>query len=119
MQLCPLEEVTKWQKMLCQLIEYVVTEGLPSAEPRPIFKEEERLSRNAETALLATHSACAWVTREMAQIQWGKETTAAGEWLMKLRGQRTGINTFIYKCLNHLNLKGCILCVDDFYKALR
>jgi hypothetical protein len=115
MQLQKPEDVAKWQKMICRLIEYAVAEGLPPAETRLSPKEEDRLNRNAEIALLATHSACAWVTKEVMPIEWGADI-AAGEWFNRLRGQSFEY-IFVNKCLNHLNLAGQMLEVQNFFDA--
>ena len=110
------EVAEKWQTMLCRLIEYVTTEGMPPTEPRPKFLEEDRLNRNAETALLAAHSACAWKTDKTLPINWG-EATSAGAWLTRLRGQRTGLYILLYKCLNHMYFRSCYLLSNDFNYA--
>ena len=114
------EDVLKWQKMICRLIEYVIAEGMPPADPRPKFKNEDRLSRNAEEALLAAHSACAWRTGEVLPMNWGDEDEedkiAAGSWLMRLQRQSRG-STFSNTCLNHLDLGNCMFSMGNFYEA--
>jgi hypothetical protein len=95
------EYVIKLQKMLCYLIGYVATEGLPPITgTRPPFLDELHLNRNAETALLAAHSACARATGECSSVDWGKDPLAANSWLKRLSispGRR-----FINNCLDHI-----------------
>ncbi len=118
MKLRSKDTVLAWQKMVCQLIEYVVANGMPPCNPRPEFsKEEDRLYRNAEMALLAVHSACARVTGEVIHINWGKEKTEAGQWLTRLRGQRGIAEELYWKILNHLDLSYCNLDGNDFINA--
>ena len=94
------ENVRECQKILCRLIGYVVKNGLPPAGTRPPILEELRLCRNAETALLAMHSACASATGECSMVDWGKDLTAANAWLKRLSAPPDEV--FIRQCLNNI-----------------
>ena len=113
------ELISEWQKMLCNLISYMLKNGMPfEAFPtRDSFYEETRQSRNAEEALLVCLSACSMVTDEISNIDWGEDRTTAGAWINKLRGQRDRPNVFVLKFLNHLNLQNCALYISDLYEA--
>ena len=117
----PVEAVKQWQLALCKLIGFVLKQGLPmqSLEPRPSFFEELRQARNAEEALLAALSSCAYRTGEISEIEWPDgRLDAFGEWLGRLRGQRSGAkNRTVLVCLNHLNLSQTRLDSNDFYGA--
>ena len=111
------KEVTSWQKMLCELISYMLKHGMPFEKaPSKSFLEMAVQSRNSEEALLAVLSACSRFTYELSEIDWPEETSA-GEWLSKLCGQRTNRGVFIYSCLNHLDLWEQILYMKDLYDA--
>jgi len=122
------EEVRECQKILCRLIGYVAKNGLPPAETRPPILEELRLCRNAETALLAMHSACASATGECSRVNWGKDPTAANAWLKRLSVPPDGM--FLMQCLNNIkwqdqsfdgfslrgaNLAGAEICGHKIY----
>jgi len=111
------EKAAQWQKIICQLIGYVVKEGMPFRKYRPeTFREEQRMARNSEIALLVLHSACAWVTRDVVKIEWGEED-AASEWFKWLHGGGETKAYLVNKHLNHLNLKGCCFRFNDFTYA--
>ena len=113
--------VLKWQTTLCKLIELVASSGYPLEKnftdlfKLDTLKNTNNLTRNAEEALLVVHSACANSTNECLFIDWNY--TTAGEWLMRLRGQRTTWKIFLYSCLNHLYLSNCDLMYNDFSTA--
>ena len=115
--------VMEWQEMLCNLIGYVATEGLPSTETRPSLLEELRMCQNAEIALLAAHSACAWATGKCSVVDWGKEPTAANIWLKRLGASQDDM--ILKRCLNHIrwqdqsfdgySLRGADLAGSEIY----
>ncbi|MCL2425011.1 MAG: tetratricopeptide repeat protein [Oscillospiraceae bacterium] len=117
-------DVKRWQQMLCELIAYMLKNGMPYDKvPQLTFVEKVRFSRNSEEALLAALSACSRYTKEISKIDWPgampidfPHITSAGEWLSKLSGQRRGTNIAI-SCLNHLDLSRCILHRRDLYRA--
>jgi hypothetical protein len=94
------ESVVKLQEMLCRLIAYVASEGIPPVETRPPFMEELRLYRNAETALLAAHSACARATQKCSKVDWGENQKTANIWLKRLCVPPE--EAFVKQCLNHI-----------------
>ncbi|MCL2016522.1 MAG: tetratricopeptide repeat protein [Defluviitaleaceae bacterium] len=110
-------DVSKWQVMICELIAYVLKNGMPYDKMTNLtFFEKTQFTRNSEEALLATLSACSRYTNEISKIKW-PSPTSADEWFSKLGGQRTGDRVFAYSCLNHLDLTGMILKARDFYRA--
>ncbi|MCL2425575.1 MAG: pentapeptide repeat-containing protein [Oscillospiraceae bacterium] len=112
-----IDEVKEWQKALCELISYMLKKGMPMEKAAiPSFLEMTRQSRNAEEALLVALSACSWFTNEISEIKW-EEKTSAGEWLVKLCGQRKADYVFVLSCLNHLDLSNCDLIILDLYNA--
>jgi|GEM_PF-535515 len=94
------ESVRECQRILCRLIGYAVKNSLPLAGTRLPVLEELRRCRNAETALLAAHSACAWATGECSEVEWGKNPKAANFWLKRLNA--TADESFFKRCLNHI-----------------
>ncbi|MEB3886142.1 pentapeptide repeat-containing protein [Lyngbya sp. CCY1209] len=115
------EEVKQWQQTLCQLIDYMLRKGMPmeKLDPRPSYFEESYQARNAEEALLAALSSCAYVTEIVSNIKcFQQQPDAFGNWLSKLQGQRTSSkNRTALMCLNHLNLSGAILLIKDLYNS--
>ena len=111
------EKAAEWQKIICRLIDHVVKDGMPFIKYRPAtFKEEQRVARNSEIALLVMHSACAWVTEDVVAIEWEDEG-AASEWFKWLQcGEWTKI-IVVNRHLNHLNLKKCLLDFNNFEGA--
>lgn len=128
------DKIEEWQHMLCELIGYMLQNGLPfECIPRMNFKEECRQSINAETALLAALSACSAVTDEVSDIKW-ETITSAGTWISKLFRQLGEDRTsWMYKyseldvsftryCLNHINFKDQSmiardLCCSNLFKT--
>jgi NACHT conflict system protein/pentapeptide repeat protein len=108
-----------WMKVTSRLLSYVLRAGVPAEllDPRPKYREEERISRNAEEALLALGNTCARATGEQLVIRW-PDRTSAGSWLGKLHPQRPGpTNGVAYSCLSHLALTKCVLDLKDFWNA--
>ncbi|MEM9540588.1 MAG: pentapeptide repeat-containing protein [Cyanobacteria bacterium P01_E01_bin.42] len=115
----PPEKVQQWQQTLCKLIGFMLRKGMPmeNLDSCPSYFEQSWQARNAEEALLAALSSCAYVTEIISDIEW-PDSVAFGNWLARLRGQRSDWdNKIVLMCLNHLNLSGLILIVSDLYRA--
>ncbi|MFL6275615.1 MAG: pentapeptide repeat-containing protein [Blastocatellia bacterium] len=113
-------QVKQWQETLCHLIGFMLRNGMPMErlEPRPVFLEETRQSRNAEEALLATVNAGARFTETVSVIDWPSET-AFGEWISRLQGQRTGGgNVLSLECLGYIVANLQVLNFRDFHGAI-
>ncbi|AFZ60113.1 pentapeptide repeat-containing protein [Anabaena cylindrica FACHB-243] len=112
-----LGNVAKWQQTLCNLISFMLGDGMPMQELNlSNFHEENRQARNAEEALLVVLNACARVTKKVSEIQW-HSLQDFGVWISRLRGQRSDFYNQIF-CLNYLSyldLQNCILIHQDFY----
>lgn len=112
-------EVDAWQGSLCRLIGHVVAYGARAGDARghrPPAEEQAAL-RNAEEMLLAGLHACALATGRVSRVPW-PDPRRAGEWLARLRGQRTGIaNGAALACLGYLDLSGCALPMADLFEA--
>ncbi|WP_413175705.1 pentapeptide repeat-containing protein [Anabaena azotica] len=119
MRLQETANVEKWQQTLCNLISFMLREGMPMEELKLAnFYEENRQARNAEEALLVVLNACARVTKKISEIKWHSPQDF-GVWISRLRGQRSYYDNNIF-CLNYLSfldLRKCILIHQDFYKA--
>ena len=113
-------EVTNWQNTLCQLIEFMLVNGMPmeGLKNRPNFQEEMRQARNAEEALLAVLNACARITKITSEIKWSSPESF-GTWISRLSGQRINFGVILVysEILSFLNLEKCTLSVKDFYRA--
>ncbi len=115
----PLTEVGNWQQTLCDLISYVLKQGMPMEmlDPRPNFFTSTKQARNATEALFAALSSCAWRTERTSNIQWPSKT-AFGTLLRTLQEQRAGAESLVVlSCLNHLELTETILYFQDLYGA--
>ena len=117
-QLRPVEQVAKWQQLLCDLINYMLWQGMPMEELKGLtFLQMSQQSRNAEETLLAVLNSCARVTETLSKIEWGKPEKF-GDWLSKQQGQRIDYaNTLTFDCLSYLDLKNCKLILKDLFKA--
>ncbi len=105
------------QKTIIKLINHFLRLGMPieRLHPRPeTFKEENEVAINAEAALLMMHGIIARITNQVADIQWPKNTSF-GEWIGRLIGQREGLDSYIPKFCNHLNLNSSIIVLKNFY----
>ncbi|BAY34238.1 pentapeptide repeat-containing protein [Nostoc carneum NIES-2107] len=112
-------DVAEWQQTMCDLISYMLKNGMPMEKLQlPTFQEENRQARNAEEALLAVLNACARITKKVSQINW-PFPEAFGNWISRLRGQRVAFNSdvFCLNCLSFLDLQNCILSSQDFSGA--
>lgn len=116
--------VARLQRTLCVLISYFLQHGTPMERmtPRLSFWVELNTAISSEEALLAALYACALVTQRVSKIGWSvsaeEESTVAGEWIGRLRGQRTDPrNPLALECLGLLSLQGCVLHMRDLYGA--
>jgi uncharacterized protein YjbI with pentapeptide repeats len=116
-----LSHVASWRQTFCHLIEFMLRHGMPleRLNPRPDLQEENRLSRNAEEALLIVLNACARLTGSDSKIHWEHEG-AFGTWLSRLCEQRMnfGRQSISLECLSYLDLQGCSLISCDIYHAI-
>jgi len=111
-----MDAIKVWQQNFIRLIESAVKHGMPMEKLNlKTFQQMLQQSRNAETALLAIHCACAEQTETVIKIDWGT-TTSCAEWLKRLQGQR-GENNLFYQCLAYLDLSGRHLVIMDFFTA--
>jgi hypothetical protein len=113
-RLQPVEQVKKWQQLFCDLISYMLRQGMPMEKLDGLtFLQMSQQSRNAEEALLVVLNICAIVTKKVSEIQW-KTRESFGEWLSKLQGQRVDFNsTLTFGGLSYLDLANCILICKD------
>ena len=118
MQLRPVEQVAQWQQLFCDLIGYMLRQGMPMEKLDGLtFLQMSQQSRNAEEALLVVLNACARVTKKISKIEW-KNPESFGEWLSKLQRQRIdGNNTLAFDCLSFLSLVNCKLICKDLDQA--
>jgi uncharacterized protein YjbI with pentapeptide repeats len=113
------ENILLWQETFASLIEFTLAHGLPIERfnPRPAFFEENRLSRNAEEALLVVLNTCANLTREVSDIEW-KDVTSFGTWILRLCKQRADYDDVLaLQCLSYLNLNNCVLIGHNLHSA--
>jgi uncharacterized protein YjbI with pentapeptide repeats len=108
------EQIAKWQQLFCDLISYMVRQGMPMEKLDGLtFLQMSQQSRNAEEALLVVLNACARVTKTISKIKWEKQESF-GEWLSKLQWQRMDVGrTLTFDCLSNLDLANCILICKD------
>ena len=111
--------VAAWQQTLCDLISFMLRQGMPMERlnPRLDFHEEKKQARNSEEALLAVLNSCAQVNECISNIEWLAQDSF-GNWVLTLQRQRTGRdNVLALSCFSYLNLQDCILDMKDFYAA--
>jgi uncharacterized protein YjbI with pentapeptide repeats len=111
--------VSAWQQTLCDLISFMLRQGMPMEclNPRLDFHEEKKQARNSEEALLAVLNSCAQVNECISNIEWLAQDSF-GDWVLTLQKQRSGSdNVLALNCFSYLNLQNCILDVKDFYAA--
>ena len=107
----------EWQQTLIELINYTLAKGLPFEGERKSHKEECRLARNSEEALLVLLNVCARQTKVVSDIEWGTNN-AFGTWLRKLQPERNkGGSTLSYKCLSWINAIGQEYYFGDLFHA--
>ena len=117
-QLQPIEQVAQWQQLFCDLISYMLWQGMPMEKLDGLtFLQMSQQSRNAEEALLVVLNTCARVTKIISKIKWEKSESFS-EWLSKLQGQRVdNNNTLAFDCLSYLDLAHYTLTFKDLYQA--
>jgi uncharacterized protein YjbI with pentapeptide repeats len=111
--------VAAWQQTLCDLISFMLRQGMPMERlnPRLDYHEEKKQARNSEEALLAVLNSCALVNERISNIEW-LSLDSFGNWVLSLQKQRTGSdNVLALNCFSYLNLQNCILDAKDFYAA--
>ncbi|AFZ27151.1 putative low-complexity protein [Cylindrospermum stagnale PCC 7417] len=109
-------DVGAWQQTLCNLISYMLKQGMPMERLGiGTFQEANRQARNAEEALLAVLNACARLTNKVSEIKW-HSPEAFGVWISRLHGQRVNYanEVFCLNCLSFLDLQNCNLIGKDF-----
>lgn len=112
-------DVVAWQQTLCELISFMLQQGMPMERltPRLGFHEETKQARNSEEALLAVLNSCARVNKCVSKIKW-LASDSFGNWVLTLKKQRiSGENVLALNCFSYLDLEGCILDMQDFYNA--
>lgn len=112
-------DVVAWQQTLCDLISFMVQQGMPveRLSPRLSFHEEKKQARNSEEALLAVLNSCARVNKCVSKIKW-LAPDSFGNWVLTLKKQRNSHeNVLALSCFSYLNLEHCILDMQDFYFA--
>jgi hypothetical protein len=102
MRLQELGNIEKWQQTLCNLISFMLRDGMPIEELELTnLYEENRQPRNAEEGLLVVLNACAKVTKKVSEIKW-HSCENFGVWIYRLRGQKLDYISKIF-CLNYLS----------------
>ncbi|MEB3190399.1 MAG: pentapeptide repeat-containing protein [Snowella sp.] len=117
-QLRSIEQVKRWQKLFCDLISYMLRQGMPMEKLDGLtFLQMSQQSRHAEEALLAILNICARVTKIISKIEW-ENPESFGQWLSKLQGQRIDFNpTLTLSCLSYLDLTNCTLILANLHQA--
>jgi len=109
--------IEQWQKKLCHLIGFMLEHGMPMERlSGNSFWYVNFMARNSEEALLLVLSACACLTKLVSKIEY-PDPSAFGIWLSRLHGQRVDLDALPLKCLNFLDLQGCILYIKDLFGA--
>ncbi len=113
------DDVVAWQQTLCDLISFMLQQGMPveRLSPRLSFHEEKKQARNSEEALLAVLNSCARVNKCVSKIKW-LAPDSFGNWVLTLKKQRNSHeNVLALSCFSYLNLAYCVLDMQDFYYA--
>ncbi len=117
-QLHSAEQVTNWQQLFCDLISYMLRQGMPMEKLEWLtFLQMSEQSRNAEEALLVILNICARVTETISKIEW-ENPENFGQWLSKLQKQRVNNNSIlVFDCLSYLDIASQILIGIDLQQA--
>lgn len=118
-QLRTKSSVSRWQRTLRTLTEFMLKDGMPMEQvaPRRTYAEETHHARNAKEALIAALNACARVTEQVNKMKWPKSTTA-GALVAELQSQRGGSeNVLLLDCLSFLDLSNSVLYGRDLFGA--
>ena len=110
--------VEKWQTVFLSLLSLVVRNNSPIEKlGLATFSEMLVLSRNSEEALLVIHYACALVTKQVKEVNWGAETNL-GSWLKRMQGQRsTGENPMTLGATAYLSCSNQALYMADLWES--
>jgi len=109
-------EVSGWQEMLCELISFMLKNGMPFEKTGLSFINMMKRSRNSEVSLLVALSACSCYTDNISKIKWPDETSA-GQWFLRLFINDINLNIFLRDRLHHLDFSGNLFRVINFYAA--
>ncbi|MEZ5040305.1 MAG: pentapeptide repeat-containing protein [Saprospiraceae bacterium] len=113
----PVERLKEWQLTLSNLISFVLKNGLPILKHDETIKENWRVTRNAEEALLVILNSCAIQTKEISKINFPLDTSL-GEWISKIQPQRLdGSNVIAFSCLSYLDINHQIFHLKDLFSV--
>lgn len=106
-----------YQQVINTFMNYVLTNGLPLEmfSSRESTFIENKLSINAEKALLILHGTISQYTNIVSTIEVANNASF-GEWSSRLLGQRKTGDEFIMNYFNNLDLSSSILYIKDFYE---
>ncbi|MEN6546994.1 MAG: pentapeptide repeat-containing protein [Armatimonadia bacterium] len=120
LRLQALEVLPQWQATMCGLLSYVLRHGMPMERLSPSVNSYHvmtRQARNAEEALLVVLNCVAALTSVCSRNDW-PSSTAAGEWIRRLQGQRAWDDCHqLLDSLSFLNMSRCILMASDLLGA--
>lgn len=105
----------EYQITICTFINYILENGLPieKLDPRPeTFYKENKLSLNAEKALIILHGTISKYTDEISIIEVHDDILFS-EWISRLLGQRISPTVFILRFFNNLNFSNSSLYLKD------
>ncbi|MEO1413345.1 MAG: pentapeptide repeat-containing protein, partial [Bacteroidota bacterium] len=109
----PRPTVEGLQPQIASLLSLVMEKGMPFRGDRKSNKEENRLSRNAEEALLVMLHLCTKISGRRVTIDFPTPYDF-GAWVSKLQPQRKGgENTIAYWCFSKLVLSGTVMMGKD------
>lgn len=97
--------IDECQFTIAELLRDTIENGMPfSQHQRKSHKEERRMAINAETMLLAVHSACGTVGQKVSDLQSGLSQDAIMKWIVRLQESYGGFG--IAKIFfNHISVK--------------
>ncbi len=104
-------DVDKLQKMFCDLIGFLLKNGMPMElfSNRSTFQEMNQKAINAEESLLAILGIFSRLTKQIFHIDF-PTPDAFGSLLSRLQGQKQNeSNPISFYCLNYLDLSNCLL----------
>ncbi|MEO0777514.1 MAG: pentapeptide repeat-containing protein [Bacteroidota bacterium] len=113
----PKSMVKDLQLQITSLLNNVIKGGMPFGKCRKSNKEENRLSRNAEEALLVTLNLCTKITGQRVKIDFPSPNDF-GAWVSRLQPQRKEWeNTIAYQCFSNFILVNAIMLGIDLHDA--
>jgi energy-coupling factor transporter ATP-binding protein EcfA2 len=105
------------QLTIIQLIDYMLRNGMPMEQLSLVsYHVQNQQAKDAEKALLIILSIIADYTGKISKISW-PNSTAFGDWLSRLQGQRDGPKNFILHYLNRLKVMSATLYFKDLNGA--